>query len=159
MTPSGEVGREGIRAYATRDGLTEDEYLARLGEPLTPELTGAALVELTRADPATIAAGYLLTSSGLKGGATSVTTKQSARTGTHNPWLAVVVVGTVMYLTTLELFVVNVAITAIGQDFTTANPADLSWILTCTRSCSPPPSSRRVGLVTATAAGECSSSA
>jgi MFS family permease len=59
-----------------------------------------------------------------------VTTKRSARTGARNPWLAVVVVGTVMYLTTLELFVVNVAIIAIGRDFTTANPADLSWILT-----------------------------
>jgi hypothetical protein len=37
-----------------------------MGEPLAPELAGAALVELVRADAVTVAPGYLLTGSGLQ---------------------------------------------------------------------------------------------
>jgi len=66
MTPAGEVGRSGIRAYAARDGLTEQEYLAKLGEPLTDERAGSAVAELLRLDPAAVAPGYLLTAGGLK---------------------------------------------------------------------------------------------
>jgi hypothetical protein len=61
MTPFGEVGRQGIRAYAALSGQTDEEFVKQLGEPLTPELAGSALVDLVRADPATTAAGYLLT--------------------------------------------------------------------------------------------------
>ena len=43
-----------------------DQYLADMGEPLTPELAGAALVDLVLADPGTVAPGYLLTPSGLR---------------------------------------------------------------------------------------------
>jgi hypothetical protein len=42
-------------------GQTDEEFVKQLGEPLTPELAGSALVDLVRADPATTAAGYLLT--------------------------------------------------------------------------------------------------
>lgn len=66
MTPLGEVGREGVRAYAARDGQTEEAYLKELGELLTPEIAGTALVDLVRADPATIAPEYLLTAAGLQ---------------------------------------------------------------------------------------------
>jgi NAD(P)-dependent dehydrogenase (short-subunit alcohol dehydrogenase family) len=66
MTPFGEVGRRGIRAYAARGGQTEEAYLGQLGELLTPELTGSALVDLVRADPATTDPGYLLTAAGLQ---------------------------------------------------------------------------------------------
>ena len=66
MTPAGEVGRSGIRAYAARDGLTEQEYLAKLGEPLTDEGAGSAVAELIGMDPAAVAPGYLLTAGGLK---------------------------------------------------------------------------------------------
>jgi 3-oxoacyl-[acyl-carrier protein] reductase len=66
MTPFGEVGRSGVRGYAAREGLSEEEYLERLGEPLTPEAAGAALVGLVRADPATTAPGYVLTAVGLQ---------------------------------------------------------------------------------------------
>lgn len=55
MTPFGDVGRAGIKAYG-----------APAGEPLTPSLAGSALVELVRADPATTAAGYMLTAAGLQ---------------------------------------------------------------------------------------------
>jgi hypothetical protein len=49
-----------------RNGQTENEYVQQFGEPLTPEVAGAALVELVRADPATIASDYLLTAAGLQ---------------------------------------------------------------------------------------------
>ena len=66
MTPFGDVGRRGIQGYAARDGQTEQDYLNQLGELLTPEIAGAALVDLVRADPATTAPGYLLTGAGLQ---------------------------------------------------------------------------------------------
>src|SRR5215216_5864671 len=66
MTPLGEVGRRGIRGYAVRGGQTEEAYLQQLGELLTPEGAGSALVELVRADPATADPGYLLTAAGLQ---------------------------------------------------------------------------------------------
>ena len=66
MTPFGDVGRRGVRAYAARSGQTEDAYLEQLGELLTPGLAGSALVDLVRADPATLAAGYVLSGAGLQ---------------------------------------------------------------------------------------------
>jgi NAD(P)-dependent dehydrogenase (short-subunit alcohol dehydrogenase family) len=66
MTPLGDVGKRGVRAYAARSGQTEQEYLKQLGEPLSPEQAGSALVDLIRADPATTAPGYLLTAAGLQ---------------------------------------------------------------------------------------------
>jgi NAD(P)-dependent dehydrogenase (short-subunit alcohol dehydrogenase family) len=66
MTPYGDVGRRGVRAYAARTGQTEEAYLKQLGELLTPELAGAVLVDLVRADPATAAPGYVLTGAGLQ---------------------------------------------------------------------------------------------
>ena len=66
MTPFGDVGRRGVRAYAARGGQTEEAYLNQLGDPLTPEIAGSALVDLVRSDPATTAPGYLLTGAGLR---------------------------------------------------------------------------------------------
>jgi len=66
MTPLGDVGKRGVRAYAARSGQTEEEYLKQLGEPLSPEKAGSALVELIRADPATTAPAYVLTAAGLQ---------------------------------------------------------------------------------------------
>ena len=66
MTPFGDVGRRGVRAYAARSGQTEEEYLQQFGAPLTPELAGAAMVELVRADAETVAPEYLLTGAGLQ---------------------------------------------------------------------------------------------
>src|SRR6266540_205890 len=59
-------GSRGVRAYAARGGQTEEAYLKQLGELLTPEMAGSALVDLVRADPATTAPGYLLTAAGLQ---------------------------------------------------------------------------------------------
>jgi hypothetical protein len=66
MTPFGEVGRRGVRAYAARGGQTEEAYLQQLGELLTPEMAGSALVDLVRAEAATTAPEYVLTAAGLQ---------------------------------------------------------------------------------------------
>jgi len=66
MTAFGDVGRRGVRAYAARGGQTEEAYLKQMGELLTPEMAGSALVDLVRADQATTAPGYLLTAAGLQ---------------------------------------------------------------------------------------------
>lgn len=36
MTPHGDVGRRGFRAYAARSGRTEEEFLQASGDLLTP---------------------------------------------------------------------------------------------------------------------------
>ncbi len=66
ITPHGGVGRPAVRAYATRNGQTEDEYVRQFGDPLTLEIAGAAIVELVRKDPASLAPGYMLTGAGLQ---------------------------------------------------------------------------------------------
>ncbi len=43
MTPSGDVGRRGVRAYAARGGQTEEAYLKQPGELLTPETARSAI--------------------------------------------------------------------------------------------------------------------
>jgi NAD(P)-dependent dehydrogenase (short-subunit alcohol dehydrogenase family) len=66
ITPFTDLGRPAVAAYAARNRQTEEEYLQQLGEPLTPETAGAALVELVRADAATVTPAYLLTGAGLQ---------------------------------------------------------------------------------------------
>ena len=66
MTPFGEVGRQGVRAYAKLSGQSEDDYLQQLGALATAEFAGSALVELVRADPSTTAPSYVLTGNGLQ---------------------------------------------------------------------------------------------
>jgi NAD(P)-dependent dehydrogenase (short-subunit alcohol dehydrogenase family) len=66
ITPLTDLGRPAVRAYAARKGQSEDEYVQSMGEPLTPDAAGTALVELVRADAATVAPGYLLTGAGLQ---------------------------------------------------------------------------------------------
>jgi NAD(P)-dependent dehydrogenase (short-subunit alcohol dehydrogenase family) len=66
LTPRTDLGRPAVRAYAARSGQTEQQYLQPFGEPLTPELAGAALVELLRTDATTLAPAYLLTGDGLQ---------------------------------------------------------------------------------------------
>ena len=66
ITPLTDLGRPAIAAYAARSGQTEQEYLQPFGAPLTPQIAGAALVELLGVDGATISPGYLLTGEGLR---------------------------------------------------------------------------------------------
>jgi NAD(P)-dependent dehydrogenase (short-subunit alcohol dehydrogenase family) len=66
ITPMTDLGRPAIRAYAARSGQSEEEYLEPFGTPLTPAIAGSALVELVRADAATVDPAYLLTGDGLQ---------------------------------------------------------------------------------------------
>jgi NAD(P)-dependent dehydrogenase (short-subunit alcohol dehydrogenase family) len=66
MTPLTGLGRAAVRAYAARNGQTEEDFRQTMGKPLTPEGAGAALLELIRGNPATLAPGYLLTGGGLQ---------------------------------------------------------------------------------------------
>jgi NAD(P)-dependent dehydrogenase (short-subunit alcohol dehydrogenase family) len=65
LTPATDLGRPAVAAYAAREGLTEEEYRRRLGEPVTPALAGEAFVNLATSAPNTIGAAYLLTAEGL----------------------------------------------------------------------------------------------
>jgi NAD(P)-dependent dehydrogenase (short-subunit alcohol dehydrogenase family) len=65
ITPLTELGRPAVQAYAARNGQSEEEYVKQFGEPLSPEVAGAAVVELVQTDAASVAPGYLLTGTGL----------------------------------------------------------------------------------------------
>ena len=60
LTPATELGLAAVRAYAQRAGISEAQYAARFGAPVTPEIAGAAFVELAAGDPSDDVA-YLLT--------------------------------------------------------------------------------------------------
>jgi NAD(P)-dependent dehydrogenase (short-subunit alcohol dehydrogenase family) len=65
ITPLTDLGRPAVRAYAARAGQSEEEYLRQLGEPLTPEQAGQAVVDLVTGD-AHDQDAYLLTTAGLR---------------------------------------------------------------------------------------------
>lgn len=66
ITPHTDLGQPAVRAYAARSGQSEQQYLQQFGAALTPEIAGAAMVELVGADPATLAPDYLLGGAGLQ---------------------------------------------------------------------------------------------
>lgn len=66
FAPQTDVGRPAVRAYAARAGQSVEAFLQHRGPPLTPEIAGAALVELVRADAAGVAPAYELTRAGLQ---------------------------------------------------------------------------------------------
>jgi NAD(P)-dependent dehydrogenase (short-subunit alcohol dehydrogenase family) len=66
ITPLTDLGRPAVQAYAARSGKPEQEYLEQFGEPLTPEIAGAALLSLATADAATVAPAYMLSGAGLQ---------------------------------------------------------------------------------------------
>ncbi|GAA1821537.1 SDR family oxidoreductase [Luedemannella flava] len=66
LTPLTDLGRPAVRAYAARARQTEAQYLQHLGDPLTPEGAGKALMELLSMDATNVAPAYLLTAAGLR---------------------------------------------------------------------------------------------
>lgn len=66
LTPATDLGKLAVTAYARRYGRTEEEYLAQFGALVTPDLAGAAVLQVLT-DPALTAHGaFLLTGAGLK---------------------------------------------------------------------------------------------
>ena len=67
LTPATELGLAAVRLYAKRAGVSEEQYAANLGAPVTAELAGAAFLELA-AGELTDDGAYLLTGdNGLSG--------------------------------------------------------------------------------------------
>jgi 3-oxoacyl-[acyl-carrier protein] reductase len=70
FAPQTGVGRSAVGAYAARSGQSVGEYLESyrrsMGPPVTPEIAGGALIDLVQTDVSALAAGYLLTGSGLE---------------------------------------------------------------------------------------------
>jgi len=63
LTPATDLGAMAVRAYAELQGVTLDDFLKSLGNPLTPEQVGKAVLELVaaeRPDPS-----YALSATGL----------------------------------------------------------------------------------------------
>jgi 3-oxoacyl-[acyl-carrier protein] reductase len=65
IAPQTGVGRPAVQAYATRAGLSVEEYLQPQGGPLTPEIAGQAIVKLVTS-PGPDRDAYLLTAAGLR---------------------------------------------------------------------------------------------
>ena len=66
ITAATELGQLAVAAYAARYGTTEEEYLKRMGVPVTPEVAGAAFVKLATEVPAPTSAAYTLSGEGLQ---------------------------------------------------------------------------------------------
>jgi NAD(P)-dependent dehydrogenase (short-subunit alcohol dehydrogenase family) len=66
LTPLTSLGRPAVKAYAARNAQTEEEYVAAAGPALTPEIAGAAIVEVAGTDADALAPEYLLTGAGLQ---------------------------------------------------------------------------------------------
>ncbi|HVA91199.1 MAG TPA: SDR family oxidoreductase [Chloroflexota bacterium] len=66
LSPATDLGQLAVAAYARRAGMTEEEYRAQLGAPLTPQLAGAAVMRVLT-DPTLAAHGaFMLAAAGLK---------------------------------------------------------------------------------------------
>ena len=66
LTRATDLGRPAVAAYAARSGLSEEEYMAQLGDPVTPDIAGGAFVQLAFDGADTDALAYLLTAGGLR---------------------------------------------------------------------------------------------
>jgi 3-oxoacyl-[acyl-carrier protein] reductase len=62
FAPMTGVGQPAVRAYADRAGMSLEEFLRDQGSLVSPEIAGAAVLELLQTDPAP---AYRLTGSGL----------------------------------------------------------------------------------------------
>jgi len=65
LTPATELGLPAVRAYALRMGISEEEYVKRMGNPVTPQIAGAAFVQLASTAQGEEGA-YMLTAEGLQ---------------------------------------------------------------------------------------------
>jgi 3-oxoacyl-[acyl-carrier protein] reductase len=67
FAPQTGVGRPAVEAYAARAGQSVEDYLDQRPFPLlSPEIAGAAVIDLLRAEPATVAPAYVLNGAGLQ---------------------------------------------------------------------------------------------
>jgi 3-oxoacyl-[acyl-carrier protein] reductase len=65
LAPQTAVGGTAVRTYASRQGMSEAEFVARMPAPLTPEVAGASVVRLLAGPADRIAEAYQLDGAGL----------------------------------------------------------------------------------------------
>lgn len=65
LTPMTDLGQSAVRAYAARADRSYEEHVGQLGDLLTPDAAGAALVQLLETDTADLASAYRLGAAGL----------------------------------------------------------------------------------------------
>lgn len=65
LNPNTALGRAGVEAYAKRAGLPFDEFAKRFDPPLSPEVAGAAVVQLLSGSADDAATQFMLTGRGL----------------------------------------------------------------------------------------------
>jgi NAD(P)-dependent dehydrogenase (short-subunit alcohol dehydrogenase family) len=65
LNPSTELGRAGIAAYARRAGVSDEEFARRFGPPLTPQIFGAAIVDLATSPDKWPQLAYRLSGAGI----------------------------------------------------------------------------------------------
>jgi NAD(P)-dependent dehydrogenase (short-subunit alcohol dehydrogenase family) len=66
LTGATDLGHETVVAYAKREGVTQEAFLARLGEPVTPQTVGRDFVALAADAGVPAADAYGLTGAGLQ---------------------------------------------------------------------------------------------
>jgi NAD(P)-dependent dehydrogenase (short-subunit alcohol dehydrogenase family) len=66
LTDATELGRPYVKDYAARAGVSEAEFLSRMGGRVTPAAAGQAFVQLATTEEASLASAYLLTGEGLQ---------------------------------------------------------------------------------------------
>lgn len=64
LTPATDLGRPAVAAYAARAGVSEEQFVAGMGEPVTPAVAGAAFVDLAAGEAD--AGAFALSGSGLQ---------------------------------------------------------------------------------------------
>lgn len=64
FAPETAIGSAAVAAYSKLAGMSEEKFLSHQGPLLTPEIAGAAMVELLKSD--SVAPGYMLTGAGLQ---------------------------------------------------------------------------------------------
>jgi NAD(P)-dependent dehydrogenase (short-subunit alcohol dehydrogenase family) len=65
LTPATELGRPAVTAYSAREGVSEAEYIKRMGAHVTPAIAGQAFIDLA-GGPMGEGGAYVLTGEGLK---------------------------------------------------------------------------------------------
>ncbi len=66
LTNETDMGRPFVAAYAARAGITEAQFLAQMGTPVTPAAAGKAFAQLATTEPASLVLAYLLTGDSLQ---------------------------------------------------------------------------------------------
>jgi NAD(P)-dependent dehydrogenase (short-subunit alcohol dehydrogenase family) len=66
LTAATELGRQTVSAYASRLGITQEQFLQQLGNPVTPTTAGRDFVTLASGNVADAAHAYTMTGDGLE---------------------------------------------------------------------------------------------